>query len=112
MAGRLDLRCDQGATFSLQFVIKSNGSPVNLTLGYTARMKVKKFLDTEEVLTLTTENGGITLASNGTVTVTASATATDAITPGSYQYDFELVNGATVDRYLQGKFDVVGSVTK
>jgi len=48
----------------------------------------------------------------GTVTVTLSATITGAIGSGRYSYDLVLDSGATITRYLEGKFIVTGAVTQ
>ena len=113
-AGNYNIVCDQGATFSRVLTWKqSNGTPVNLT-GYTARMQVRDhYASSSSVLTLTTENGGITLGgAAGTITLAATATATAALTADTYVYDLELVDGATVTRLVQGQFTVNPEVTK
>lgn len=125
-------RCEQGATFSRVMTVysgvtdaeiesaKSGTVPasmaakkVNLT-GYTARMQVRETASSASIiLSLTTENGGITLGgSAGTVTITISATETAALTAGSYVYDLELISGSTVYRRIQGDFDVDAEVTR
>ena len=59
-----------------------------------------------------TDNGYMVFDSaNGRVTVTLSATVTGAISAGRYSYDLVLTSGATVTRYLEGKFIVTGAVT-
>jgi hypothetical protein len=87
--------------------------PMNLT-GYTARLQVRSLpSDPDAVLTLTTENGGITITPlTGFVAVTASATQTGAIDEGTYVYDIELVNGSIVTRLAQGQVVVSPEVTR
>lgn len=87
--------------------------PMNLT-GYTARLQVRSLPSSPDaVLTLTTENGGITItALTGFVAVTASATQTTAIDEGTYVYDIELVNGSIVTRLAQGQVVVSPEVTR
>jgi hypothetical protein len=87
--------------------------PMNLT-GYTARLQVRSLpSDPDAVLTLTTENGGITItALTGFVAVTATATQTTAIDEGTYVYDIELVNGSIVTRLAQGQVVVSPEVTR
>jgi len=41
MAGRYNMVCDQGATFSLTFTIKTDGVAWNLVGNYTAKMQVR-----------------------------------------------------------------------
>jgi len=48
---------------------------------------------------------------NGRVTITISSTITGDISAGRYSYDLVLDSGATVTRYLEGKFIVTGAVT-
>lgn len=65
------------------------------------------------LFSFTTENGGITLGGTaGTITVTATAATTAAVSAGCYVYDLELINGATVYRLVQGQFTVDGEVTR
>ena len=114
MAGIYDLVCDQGTTFNRVFTWQdSAGAPINLG-GYTARMQVRDTITAAStLLSLTTENGGISLGGTaGTVSVTATATQTAAVAAGCYVYDIELVNGATVYRLVQGQFTVDAEVTR
>lgn len=129
-------RCEQGATFSRQFTIYANLTDAekygiandtltnsqetaiaaklrNLT-GSTARMHIRSTIDAGSTLaTLTTENGGLTLGGTaGTVAITISATATAAYTPATYWYDLEIITGSTVERLLQGRFEVDPEVTR
>jgi hypothetical protein len=114
-AGIYNIIADQGATFTRQLTWNdSTGSAVNLT-GYTARMQVRNSIDAAgaATLSLTTENGRIVLGGTaGTITLSAEATATQAVTAGSYVYDLELVSGSTVTRLVQGSFTLRGEVTR
>lgn len=114
MAGTYDMTMEQGATFARVITYQdSTGSLVSLT-GYTARMQVRSIITSAStLLSLTTENGGITLGgSAGTITLAATATTTAAIAAGVYVYDLELISGATVYRLLQGSFTVDAEVTR
>lgn len=113
-AGIYNITAEQGATLTRTVTWKNSvGDPINLT-GYTARMQVRADYDsTTAVLTLTTENGGITLGgSAGTIVITATATATAALSASTYVYDLELVLGSTVTRLIQGSFVVNAEVTR
>jgi len=110
-----DFYIPQGATWSQPMVWKT-GSPaaaVNLT-GYTARMHVRKNIASPSpTVTLTTENGGITLGGAlGTIELDIAASAATTIPAGFYVYDLELVTGANVRRLLQGKIYVERNVTR
>ena len=104
----------RGATFSEQIEWKDeSGTPVNLT-GFTARLHMRETLEAADpFLTLTTENGGITLGGvAGTIELLASATQTTAITATSGVYDLELVSGANVTRLLEGLVIISPEVTR
>jgi hypothetical protein len=106
----------RGATFSEQIEWKDeNGVAIDLT-GFTARMHMRDTLEASTpFLTLTTENGGISLdGTAGTVDLLASAAATSAISATSGVYDLELVagDGVTVTRLLEGLVTISPEVTR
>jgi hypothetical protein len=114
----LDIEIIQGATNDnvFQFTDASN-APIDLT-GKNARMQFREniFSDTP-FLTLTTENGGITLGgTNGTLAWTISATASAALTAQIGVWDLEIITGSgagsRVDRYLGGKVFLSPEVTR
>lgn len=113
-AGQYNIVADQGATFSRNLHWKDvNGNAIDIT-GYTARMQVRqKYTSSTTVLNLVSPTD-ITLGGNsGTIVVTASATATAAITAGEYVYDLEMVSSAgIVTRLLQGTFELRPEVTR
>ena len=113
MSAKFNLVCDQATTFNFQFQILNNNTPLNLT-GYTGTMTVRPFVgaSTTTVVASTTNGYMVFDNSNGRVTVTISATTTGAIAAGRYSYDLVLTSGATVTRYLEGKFIVTGAVTQ
>ncbi len=114
MAGRYNMVCDQGATFSLIFTIKTDDIPWNLVDNYTARMKVKEFPSaTTSLIDLNTTNSRITFAAGGQVTLTISAGDTEDLPPGRFDYDleFEVIATGVVTRILEGKFVVRQEVT-
>jgi len=112
---KLNLTIFQGATFAkvLTWQVGSPPTAVNLT-GYTARMMVRATVDaTAVLLTLTTENGGITLGgSAGTITLAITATATAALSFDTAVYDIELISGATVTRIVNGNIKLSLEVTR
>lgn len=111
MSGKHNLVCEQGATFTFAFTIKTGDTAWNLT-NYTATMTVRPFVGSTTTTVLATNtNGKIALGgAAGTVTVTLSAATTDAITAGKYVYDLVLNSGTVVTRLLEGKFVVTPSV--
>lgn len=113
LAGLLDIEIEQGATFELVFIYQDEASnPIDLT-GMTGRMQLRRQFKSEEVIiSLTTENGRITFDPYaGKITLTIAATDTAPLT-GSGVYDLELIDGATVNRLLEGSFNVCAEVTR
>lgn len=99
-------------TYTSGGVLEFN-TPVSLA-GYTARMQVRKKLkDTEVILSLTTENGGIVFDNNSkTITITMTAQQTAALTFNSAVYDLEFINSGTVTRFAEGTFSLQQEVTR
>jgi len=113
VSAKYNLVCDQATTFNFQFQILNNETPLNLT-GYTGTMTVRPFVGASTTTVVATTANGLMVfdAVNGRVTITISATTTGAIAAGRYSYDLVLTSGATVTRYLEGKFIVTGAVTQ
>lgn len=112
--GKYNIICPQGSTFSQQLTYSINTIPIDLT-GYTARMQVReKYTSTKKDLTLTTENGGLTLGgAAGTININVNATTTAALHAKEYVYDLELVSSSNiVIRLIEGKFIVTPEVTR
>lgn len=112
MSAKYNLVCEQATSFLLQFQIKNDETPWNLT-GYTATMTVRPYVGSTVVtVTASTSNGRIVLDGvNGRVTVQLAASVTEGFTPGRYDYDLILDSGSVVTRILEGKFVVTGAVT-
>lgn len=116
-----DFTAEQGATFDPVLTYHDPAGAPMIFSGYTARMHVREsYGATAPVLSLTTENGGITLSS-GTIALLVSATQMgELIIPDSggippirvFFYDLELIVGTTVTRLLGGKFIVSRGVTR
>jgi hypothetical protein len=89
-----------------------NSTPVDLT-GYTARMQVRDCKTEEQVLELTTENGGLTLGNaDGTITFFVSDADTNLTQSDRCLYDLELVApGGDVAPLLAGTFLFKDQVT-
>jgi len=110
-----ELRIEQGANFDVSITYyDSTGAVVNLT-SYTARAKFRTTYSDTAILTLTTENGGITLGgAAGTISLSVTATATAALSaPSKGVYDLELANpSGNVTRIMEGKYIVTPEATK
>lgn len=115
MAAKYKITIYQGETFSKVFTWKTGDpkNPVDLT-GYTARMQIrKKYGSTVVLLSLTTENGGVTLGGvAGTIILNISAADTSSIDWTAGVYDLELISaGGIVKRLLQGTIKISPEVT-
>jgi hypothetical protein len=113
LSAKYNLVCEQATTFNFVFSINNNNVLLDLT-GYTGVMTVRPFVGANTTTVVaSTANGRMTLGGiAGTVTVLIDATTTGAIGSGRYVYDLVLTSGATVTRYLEGKFIVTGAVTQ
>jgi hypothetical protein len=113
-AGTYNIIIEQGATFARTLTWQADSANVNLT-GYTARMMIRSTIDdSSTIVSLTTENGGITLGgAAGTIALLISATATAALTAGTAVYDLELISASSVvTRLLQGSVTIAREVTR
>ena len=112
-AGIYNFVMDQGSTFTLQMVYQNGaGTPINLT-GYTAKMQLRlQYGDPVAALTLTTENGGITInGPTGTINLLATDEQTLTLDPTFYVYDLDIITGGTIERLIQGQITVRPEVT-
>lgn len=113
--GDYDLIIYVGATFTRRVVWKDSlGALIDLT-GYTARMQIRQSVRNPAILlTLTTENGGITLGgAAGTVDLLLTSTQTAALTARAGVYDIELIDSTgVVTRLLQGAVEISPEVTR
>lgn len=111
MAGKYNIVADQGATFSLNFDVATDGVAWNLST-YSARMQVRKSANDSSTLLDLVSPTNIVMTSGGNVTVTVSADAMNALPAGRWVYDFELDSGSVVTRLLEGRFIVSAQVTQ
>ena len=112
-AGIYNFTCDQGATFERVIEITNYDDSIVDLSGKTGRMQVRKDIEASSALIeLTTENNRMTFDSNaGSITLLISAADTAALQFGGI-YDLEVVaSDGTVDRVLQGIFDLDENVT-
>ena len=111
------LTIQQGATFSLNVNYKdANGSTIDLSSGYTARMQGRTSHAASSTVFSLTNGGGITLGSSDpNVVISIAATATDDFTaPSSGVYDLEIVktSSSEVFRILEGRFEITPEVSR
>jgi len=123
LAGIYNIACQQGSTFARTITLKypDPTSPAsdptyllwNFT-GYTARMQVRRTVDSSTVIiSLTTENGRITLGgATGVIELNITAADTATLTSSGI-YDLEIISSTgVVDRILQGNFTLSQEVTR
>ena len=87
-------------------------TPVSLA-GFTARLSIKDKIGGTQLLSLTTENSGITIDDSAkTITLSISATASAALTWKKGVYDLEMISPAgVVTALISGVVTVVPEVT-
>ena len=114
IAGIYNITCEQGSTFTRTFTINNpDETPFNLT-GYSARMQIRRDVDSSTViLSATNDNGAIAItAGTGVIVVTLSATQTAALTRGGI-YDLEIFHSnGTVFKVVKGLFRLDKEVTR
>ena len=109
-AGIYNFTLNQGATFTRQMTVKENNLPLNLT-GYTAAMQLRSTYDSPTVALSMT--AAVVNATQGILSISATATATAALEEGIYVYDLEITTSAgVVTRLLQGQVTVSPEVTR
>jgi hypothetical protein len=123
LAGIYNITCQQGSTFARTITFKypdPNSPPADPTYlfwnftGYTARMQVRRTIDSSTIIiSLTTENGRITLGgATGIIELNITAADTATLT-SSGVYDLEIIsNAGVVNRILQGNFTLSQEVTR
>lgn len=99
-------------TYTSGGVLEFN-TPIDLS-GYTARMQIRQKLgDSSVLLSLTTENGGITINNTfKTISITITASQTASLTFNSAVYDLELIKDGVVTRFAQGNLILNKEVTR
>jgi len=115
-AGTYNATIEQGATFRLLVEWLADGSvPVDLT-GYSARMQIRPYAESDEVfLTLDSDssNGGISFESDWIILIEISAADTATLTQYCGVYDLELESSTgVVTRLLQGSVTISPEVTR
>ena len=110
MAVYSNLTVDQGTDFTASVdVTDTDGDALNLT-GFTVAGQVRRSYYSSTAVTLTC---AVSNATSGIITVSLSATQSDAMKPGRYVYDVEITNsGGTKTRVLEGQLEIMPGVTK
>lgn len=126
LAGKYNITCQQGSTLSRTLEIEqpdleadptgNTYEPYDLT-GHSARMQVRRTIDSSSfLLELTTNNGGLTINPNSgifnQILLHASASVTASVAHSGV-YDLEIISpSGIVDRILEGEFILSPEVTR
>lgn len=122
-----NLVIDQGSTFEQILIINqltysdlafdsitNPYIPVDFT-GYTAHLQIRKSYDSTTTVLDLTDTTGISLGSNGKLTITITANQSSAILfPNDrtvYYYDLVLINGAIRTRVVEGTITLKRAIT-
>lgn len=110
MPAERNIEIYQGDNYVHQLALKNNANAViNITSRtYSGQIRKRRTSDTISA-TFSTE---ITDGANGIVVFSLLPAATANLRPGTYVYDFQEVNGATVTTILTGNAVITGEVTR
>lgn len=126
LAGHYNMTCQQGSTFTRTIEIEQPdliADPTGNTFvpydlsGYTARMQVRRTIDSSSfLLELTSQNGGLTInpaeGDSNKILLYASASVTASVSTSGV-YDIEIISpDNSVSRVLQGIFNLSPEVTR
>ena len=109
-----DIAAEQGTDYSVTFTYRdSSNALVNLT-GATARMQVRRFVESQNPFLTILSGSGITLGgAAGTVALAISAASLSAVPSGAYKYDIEIVTSSSVVvKLISGDFLLSAEVTR
>ncbi|GAA3537114.1 hypothetical protein GCM10022419_016160 [Nonomuraea rosea] len=111
MAATYRFNIDQGTTVKRTLRWTRDGQPVDLT-GATARMEIRTAVGGTLLHRLDTDNGGLTLAADGTILIRIAPEVSSAWTVTSGVYDLEVVDASgQITRLIQGQVSVSPEVT-
>ena len=123
IAGNYNMLCQQGSSFGRIIALEQPRTPTEQNpaeyeiyplTNHTARMQVRRTIEsTTSLISLTTENGRITLnGAAGLISLSITAADTAALT-SSGVYDLEIISsGGLVSRVIQGTFTLSLEVTR
>jgi len=105
-----NLTVDQGSTFSASIDITDTEDNILVLTGYTVAGQIRKTYDSSTAVNFT---GSVSNATSGEVTISLTATQTNALVAGRYVYDVEITSaGGTVTRVIEGQVEVTPGVTQ
>ena len=99
---------DQGATFSKNFTVTTDGSTAYDISDLTLQAQMRKSFDSSSATTFT---ASVVTGSSGIYKLVLSETTTASIEAGRYVYDVLVGSGMTVYRIVDGNILVRGGVS-
>lgn len=108
MATKVNLVVDQGTTFTTQITFNDeNGNTINFST-YTGAAQLRKHYTSANSVSF-----GLTLGSNGVITMSLTANQTSNLAAGRYVYDLEVKNSSNaITRLIEGIVTLTPGVTK
>ena len=101
---------DQGATFSKNFTVTTDGSTAYDISGLTLQAQMRKSFDSTSATTFT---ASVVTGSSGIYKLVLSETTTASITAGRYVYDLNITSGAGITtRVVEGQAIITPGVTR
>lgn len=112
--GTLDIKAAQGKTWTMVITVRDGLGNLKDLTGYAARWQVRATAGASKpVLSLSSEEAGITLSSAGLMTITATAAQTRTIPASNYVHEIELTEpGGAIPPFLAGKLTVTAEVVR
>ena len=105
-----NLTVDQGSTFNVELEVTDVDGNVLVLTGYSVAGQMRKNYDSS---TFTAFTGQVSNANLGLVTISLTATQTNALVAGRYVCDVEITSAAgVVTRVLEGQLEVTPGVTR
>ena len=105
-----NLTVDQGSTFSASVDITDTEDNILVLTGYTVAGQLRKTYDSSTAVSFA---ASVSNATTGEVTISLTATQTNALIAGRYVYDVEITSaGGTVTRVIEGQLEVTPGVTQ
>jgi hypothetical protein len=94
----------QGADWDRTFRYSQNGTPVDLSSGWTAKMQVRKLYSDPDPILEMDESGGIALDATGGINIHIPGDQTSALVDARYLYDVVITETATgfITRIAEG----------
>jgi len=102
----------QGANWSKTFRLKDENRAVIDLTGYTARMQIRRTLQSDVIKDLSTENGKITITGvEGKISLSLTSQDTTGITTNGV-YDLDLIKEGNTYTIFGGKITLIPHVTR